>query len=185
MAKVQSSEAIRLTAKRLFAQRGYEGVSMRILAKESGIGLSSIYHFFADKDELLKSIYQETNTRLGAERRALKLKPSFAPALGQLIEFQFAHMEDVVFVLKYYMHYRSDFAALPTKTLPPKSTLHVQEVMQRAVDNGEMKLSPDMLERQSRIVAHAINGFMLEYYPDCPDIAERRRIANDIVSFTV
>lgn len=185
MVKPTSNDTIRRTAKQLFAQRGYDGVSMRVLAKESGVGLSSIYHFFADKDELLKAIYTETNTRLGVERKAMALKPSFELALVQLIDFQFDHMEDVVFVLKYYMHYRQDFAALPTKTLPPKSTLHVEEILQQAVDNGEMKLSQNMLERQARIIAHTINGFLLEFYPDMPDASERRTIANDIVSFSI
>ncbi len=37
MAHSKTDQLIRQTAKRLFARFGYEGVSMRILAKESGV----------------------------------------------------------------------------------------------------------------------------------------------------
>ena len=71
MKQTQTDILIRTTSKRLFAKYGYDGISMRILAKESGVGLSSIYHFFKDKDILLKTIYEETNRTLGVERSQL------------------------------------------------------------------------------------------------------------------
>jgi len=43
-------------AMQLFAQKGYAGVSMRDLAKASGIGVSGVYHHFPDK----KTLYLET-----------------------------------------------------------------------------------------------------------------------------
>jgi TetR/AcrR family transcriptional regulator len=39
-------------ATKLFAQRGYSGVSIRDIAGACGIGIPSIYHFFGDKDNL-------------------------------------------------------------------------------------------------------------------------------------
>ena len=41
MTRSQTDELIRHTAKRLFAAAGYDGVSMRILAQSSGVGLGS------------------------------------------------------------------------------------------------------------------------------------------------
>jgi AcrR family transcriptional regulator len=100
MAQSQSEVLIRVTAKQLFAKYGYDGVSMRVLSKASGVGLSSIYHFFEDKDVLLKTVYLETNRQLGIERSQLPEKPTAEEMLEQLINFQFEHMEDVVYVLK-------------------------------------------------------------------------------------
>src|SRR4051794_3381448 len=100
MTRVQTDELIRVTAKRLFAKFGYEGVSMRVLAEKSGVGLSSIYHFFKDKDVLLKDIYLATNRELGKERQILPDKASAEAMLAQLIDFQLKHIEDVVYVLK-------------------------------------------------------------------------------------
>jgi AcrR family transcriptional regulator len=185
MAHSQTNELIRKTAKQLFAKYGYDGVSMRILAQESGVGLSSIYHFFKDKDVLLKDIYLDTNRQLGADRAALPPQPTAEQMLSQLIEFQFEHIQDVAYVLKYYLHFRQDFAALPTKTLPPKSTLHIEEVLRKGMETGEFSLDSEDVEAKSKVVAHTINGYLLEYYPDVPRGKERAQMIDDIVSFTM
>jgi AcrR family transcriptional regulator len=185
MSHIQTDELIRATAKRLFAMFGYEGVSMRILARESGVGLSSIYHFFKDKDILLKDVYLATNRHLGQRRLALPPQPSAERMLSQLINFQFDHIEDVVYVLKYYLHFRQDFAALPTKTLPPKSVLHVEEVIRLGRKTGEFEVADIEIAAKAKVVAHTINGYLLEYYPDMPQGAERQEIVDDIVAFTM
>jgi AcrR family transcriptional regulator len=185
MAQAKTDILIRSTAKQLFAKYGYEGVSMRTLAEQSGVGLSSIYHFFKDKDVLLKEIYLDTNRKLGQERKLLPPQLTAKQMLAQLIDFQFVHIEDVVYVLKYYLHFRHQFAALPTRTLPPKSVLHVEEVLRRGEEAGEFSLSDRDVAAMSKVIAHTINGYLLEYYPDVPRGKERQEIVNDIVTFSV
>jgi hypothetical protein len=94
-------------------------------------------------------------------------------------------MEDVVYVLKYYLHFRQDFASLPTKTLPPKSTLHIEEVIEKGVSAGDIALIKSEIPPKSKVIAHTINGYLLEYYPDRPHEAELTEIANDIVTFAL
>jgi AcrR family transcriptional regulator len=185
MSKSQTDELIRKTAKHLFAKYGYDGVSMRILAKESGVGLSSIYHFFKDKDILLKAIYTDTNRELGLERSKLPEQPTAERMLSLLINFQFDHIEDIVYVLKYYLYFRQDFAAMPTKTLPAKSLLHVEEVIHKGISTGEFNIGASGVEAKARVVSHTINGYLLEYYPAVPHGKERQEIIEEIVSFTM
>lgn len=185
MAHIETEKIIRKTAKHLFAKYGYDGVSMRTLSKESNVGLSSIYHFFKDKDILLKAIYLETNQKLGIERSLLPPQPTAELMLEQLINFQFEHIEDVVYVLKYYLHFREDFALLPTKTLPAKSVLHVEEVIQKGIATGEYGLQIKDIAPKAKVVAHTINGYLLEYFPDVPKGKERQEMINDIVSFSM
>jgi AcrR family transcriptional regulator len=185
MTRSQTDELIRATAKRLFALHGYEGVSMRILAQESGVGLSSIYHFFKDKDVLLKDIYLATNRQLGETRLSLPEQASAERMLAQLINFQLEHIEDVVYVLKYYLHFRQDFAALPTRTLPAKSVLHIEEVVQKGIATGEFHVAPKDVVPKAKVIAHTINGYLLEYYPDVPQGHERQQMTDEIVSFAV
>lgn len=185
MKQMPTDELIRLTAKRLFAKYGYDGVSMRILAKESGVGLSSIYHFFKDKDILLKEIYDETNRTLGHERSMLPPQPTAQAMLAQLIHFQFDHIEDVVYVLKYYLSFRHEFAAMPTKTLPAKSVLHIEEVMHKGIGTGEFTVADKDITAKAKVIGHTINGYLLEYYPDIPKGRERQEIVDDIVSFSM
>lgn len=41
---------------RLFAQRGFDGVSMRDIAQECGVSKATLYHYFPDKDSILRPL---------------------------------------------------------------------------------------------------------------------------------
>ncbi|MDB5414576.1 MAG: transcriptional regulator [Rubritepida sp.] len=45
---------------RLFAQRGFDGVSMRDIAAECGISKATLYHYFPDKDSILRPLAMGT-----------------------------------------------------------------------------------------------------------------------------
>ncbi|NCU37812.1 TetR/AcrR family transcriptional regulator [Candidatus Saccharibacteria bacterium] len=170
-------------SKELFATNGYEGFSMRILAKESGVGLSSIYHFFNDKDEILKEVFDATNKELGIARANLPTRSSAEAMLLDRINFQFQHIEDVVFVLKYYLHFRPSFLKLDSGYLPSKGYLHIEEVLQLGVENKEFSIKPSEIFKEAKVVAHAINGFLLEYYPSPPTKEELTDIVTSIHTF--
>ncbi len=44
------------TSEKLFQKKGFSGVSMRDISKESGVGLSNIYNYFRGKDEIFRNI---------------------------------------------------------------------------------------------------------------------------------
>lgn len=178
-----TKQTILQISKRLFAKNGYEGFSIRILSKESGVGLSSIYHFFHDKDELLKEIFDRTNKGLGAARAKLSSDVSAEEMLRGRILFQFQHIEDVIFVLKYFLHFRPNFLKLDSGYLPTKGYLHIEEVLQAGVASGEFAISSADVESQSKVIAHAINGFLLEYYPDSPSKKELSHVTDYIHEF--
>ena len=51
-------EAILLAAARLFSQKGYAAISMRVLAKEIGITPAALYHHYSDKEALYYAVLQ-------------------------------------------------------------------------------------------------------------------------------
>jgi AcrR family transcriptional regulator len=53
-------------AYRVFATRGYHGSSLREIAAAAGIGLSSLQHHFADKEELLLAVLARRDELGGA-----------------------------------------------------------------------------------------------------------------------
>jgi len=84
-------ESIVRSAARLFATQGYPGTSMSDLARECGISKPLLYHYVADKYQLLLEIAEGHVTRLVAlvgEVEALRLPP--AERLRELIR-RFVH----------------------------------------------------------------------------------------------
>lgn len=167
------------TAKSIFAKGGYDALSMRTLSKESSVGLSSIYNYFEDKDKLLKSIFDQTNKHLGLQRKLLPNRKTAKKMLEDRIAFQFKHIEDVVFVLKYYLHYRPYFLRINSGYIPAKAYLHIDEVIAKGISTGEYSTSDPVAD--AKIMAHAINGFLLEYFPDTP---KGKELSSLIVSLT-
>lgn len=172
-------------AKQIFAERGYDGLSMRTLAEESGVSLSSIYHFFEDKDVLLKYIFDTTNTTLGVERAKLPKRRTAAAMLKDRIQFQFNHIEEVVFVLKYFLHYRSSFEHLQRGFVPAKAYLHIEEMLIIGNETGEFSIPEEHIAREAKVVTHAINGFLLEYYPNPPTGRELAEVASSLHEFII
>jgi AcrR family transcriptional regulator len=171
------------TAKRLFATTGYEGFSMRTLAQESGVGLSSIYHFFNDKDVILKEIFDATSRELGQERAKLPQTDSVSDMLMDRIRFQFTHIESVVFVLKYYLHFRPSFLKLDSGYIPAKGYLHIKEVLEAGVQDDLFTIKSEEIDKEAKVIAHAINGFLLEYYPNPPKGPELTEVCESIHRF--
>ena len=53
---VDSKEKIFLSAARLFAQKGYNGVSMREISEQSGVTKPTIYYYFGSKEGIYKEL---------------------------------------------------------------------------------------------------------------------------------
>jgi AcrR family transcriptional regulator len=69
-AKAPKSEQTRTlileTALRLFQERGYDGTTMRAIAKEAGVSVGNAYYYFSSKEHLVQGFYD----RIAAEHRA-------------------------------------------------------------------------------------------------------------------
>ena len=63
MAKRNTKESILLKALELFADRGYEGVSVRDIAAEVGIRQSSLYKHFAGKQDIFDTLVETMKNR--------------------------------------------------------------------------------------------------------------------------
>ena len=180
MSITSKSDILQKTA-HLFANKGYDGFSMRTLAQEIPITPSVLYHHFTDKDALLKAMYESLNKELGSKRAALKPEKSAFDMLKQRIAFQIDNQEQIVAVLKYYLAYRNDFKRFKDGFVPDKSALHIEEVLQYGMKTGEFHIVD--MESDAKVIAHAINGFLLEYHPYTPTGKEKEELIERISSF--
>lgn len=63
--------AILLAAEKLFAQRGYHGVSIRQIAEEAGVPLALVGYYFGQKHELFGAIFEHWNSTIRERLNAL------------------------------------------------------------------------------------------------------------------
>ena len=176
-----NKETILSTARTIFAKSDYDGLRMRTLAGELNMPLSLLYHYFPSKDELLSELFKQTNKNLGKYRAELPEPTSAEDMFRQRIVFQFEHMEEIVSVLKYYLHFRPNFPKRDARFLPDKSTLHIEEVLEFGIKTGEFKV--DDLAATAHVITHAINGYLLEYYPATISKSEQQQIVQEIADF--
>lgn len=63
--------AILLAAEKLFARRGYNGVSIRQIADEAGVPLALVGYYFGPKNELFRAIFEHWNSTIRERLAAL------------------------------------------------------------------------------------------------------------------
>jgi len=170
-------------ATEIFALQGYEAFSIRNLADEIPLAPSVLYHYFKDKDALLKEMFDTSNRYLGEKRAKLPKTKTASEMLMQRIEFQLDNSEEIVSVLKYYLAYRKDFEKFKNGFVPDKSALHIEEVLRFGMETKEFNV--ENVEDDAKVITHAINGFILEYYPYKPKGKEKDELINRIYSFLI
>lgn len=147
----------------VFSREGYDGLSMRRLASEIGVSVSVVYYYFPDKDTLLEQIFDEVRRDLGRKRAQMdSTNTSVESRIEMQIRFQFAHAEEIVFVYRYFLRYRTKFMRNTSGFLPPRAHRHFQEILHESMGSDES-------ETVSKFLTHAINGYVLEYFPNIED----------------
>lgn len=90
----KTKEIILKTASQLFAEKGFEGISISQIAKESKVNQSLIYHYFESKEDLWKSV-KNYFFQSSFEDEKMKLNPykGFKYNLEQIIYKRFEFYE--------------------------------------------------------------------------------------------
>jgi AcrR family transcriptional regulator len=90
---IRNHERVLCTARRLFAERGAEHVSMDLIAAEAGVGKGTIFRAFGDKSNLVGTILGDDESLLqdAIIRGPAPLGPG-APPLDRIVAFGEAYM---------------------------------------------------------------------------------------------
>lgn len=165
----------------IFARGGLGEFRIRLLSEQAGVVPSVIYHYFKDENTLLREMFDYTNSELGRLRSLLPRQKTTHAMLKQRIEFQLDNADKIVAVLKYYLAFRKTFPKFKGGYVPDKSALHMEEFLKFAREQGDY-LSGNLAD-DAKVMTHAINGFLLEYYPNTPQGADRRALIRRISNF--
>ncbi|MGV8997904.1 MAG: TetR/AcrR family transcriptional regulator [Parvibaculaceae bacterium] len=80
-------------ASQILATRGAEALSLRVIAENAGIGLASIYHYFANKDDLLVALAVTGFSELRADILRYQAMPEFVSPMAASARAFFTFIE--------------------------------------------------------------------------------------------
>jgi len=130
-------------------------------------------------------LFRDVGLQLGEKRRQLETPSMATEQLRQRIKFQFTNIEQVIFILKYYMHFRSQFTKTDKGYIPERAYIHIREVLVKGVESGEFYALDQDVDQQAKVLTHAVNGFLIEYYPNPPKNNELDELVDVIHRFLI
>lgn len=77
----ETSGKILRAAQKLFALRGFDGVTMRAIASEAGVNLASIVYYFENKEGLYLAVFRQYAEPLMEERMKMLKEADLHPSL--------------------------------------------------------------------------------------------------------
>jgi AcrR family transcriptional regulator len=88
MSDASSRHRLLTAAQRLFATHGYNGVSVRDIAREAGVNSASIGYYFGGKENLLAEVYRLSCApiKAGRQRRFAELDKSGQASIADLVD---------------------------------------------------------------------------------------------------
>ena len=146
----QTRAAIVEAALRLFRETGYEGTTMRAIAREAGVSTGNAYYYFSSKEELIREFYARNQAEHEAAcRPVLAAETGFAPRMRGTVRA----LIDVLgpyhtFAAKFFKH-----AAEPSNPLSPFSSESspardaALALYREVVDGSSLRLDREVRDR--------------------------------------
>lgn len=99
-------KAILNAALQMISKNGFHGTAMSKLAKNAGVSVGIIYHYFSSKDELIDELYREinrdlANSLLKIHDESQSLKDQFLKLWRSLVMFYLKNPLIVAFIQQY------------------------------------------------------------------------------------
>jgi len=172
---------IRRAAQRVFSRRGVEGTGLAHVAAEAGMARSSLYHYYSDKDALVRDLLSE----LLAQEEALFAAvvggdgsplARIERLIGALVESfgSWAAVGRVLFDLRASQtrRFRAFFRRLRQ---------HLAAVVAEGQRCGEIDASLDP-ELAAAAVIGLVDGVLLQYFVDRPAFADTAALADALTT---
>jgi len=164
MAEIATEQRIARIALRILEKQGPDAVSMRRIAEAAGITPMAIYHYFPNRDALLRSVVdKEFEEFLGFIRRVTpspSMETNITHIMDAYLDYAFArpHIFDYVFSNQrpHARRFPDDFRARQSPTLNP-----LADAVAKWMEEGGLK-KDDVWEVALELWAHA-HGYVALY----------------------
>ncbi|MCK5070033.1 MAG: TetR/AcrR family transcriptional regulator [Desulfocapsa sp.] len=134
-------------ARKLFVEKGYRGVAIPEIVKESGVSVGAIYLHFGNKEKLAETVYQVTLQQfmdLFSERLAGKKK--IQDKLRAFSELVFEITEEDSEMMEYMLSVRKEIRSnLLLPLCSSDAFKEVQMIIDNGIVSGEIKSGSDLI----------------------------------------
>jgi len=144
--------AILETTLDLISNRGFHNTPMSAIARESGVSTGIIYHYFANKDDLILELYKEIKIKmirvvLESYSNQVPYKERFLLVWNHLIRYYINHPKDVNFLEQFENSPYNDpnFQEVFRDELTPFITsFFVQGIQEGVLKNIPLEISTEL-----------------------------------------
>lgn len=163
LAKQQTREKVLQAARDLFIERGYEGATIRDIARAAGMSTGAVFASFADKNELFDAILNDDFAELAEPMRdavtgAATAKEALLGMFGAAYRAHTSQLPLIQAALAASWTRTPEAERLRREAMRPIRSL-VMDVLDRAVERGELAQRFDL-----RVVADMIWDLYLAGY---------------------
>ncbi|HEY8474751.1 MAG TPA: TetR/AcrR family transcriptional regulator [Natronosporangium sp.] len=144
-------------AVRLFAERGYHGVSMDDIGSAAGVTGPALYHHFAGKESMLIAALTPVSEGLlaGGRERVAAHPGNARAALESLVDFHVEFALEHPAVIAVHLHELDRLPEEPRRQIRRLQRLYVEEWV-----NVLDAVRPELSAAEARVLAHAAFGLM-------------------------
>jgi AcrR family transcriptional regulator len=173
-------------AVRVFARRGYHGSRVGDIAEEAGVAHGLLYHYFASKEEVLRTVFRENFVELLERFRAVEAADEAAPeklaGIAKILLRTWRNDPDLVTVMV------REVARSPQLQGQVEEVREAFAVLQRVIEQGQREgsLRPDVDPRFAAWILYGgleevLTGWVLGGLPDGEeDVTTAERTAIDL-----
>ncbi len=150
-------EEILEIAVRMFAERGYHGVSMDDIGSAAGVTGPALYHHFAGKEAMLVAALEPVSRGLleGGRARVAQHPGQPRQALESLVDFHVEFALSNPGVIAVHLHELDRLPEEPRRQIRRLQRLYVEEWVRLLVE-----LRPTLTPAEARVLVHAAFGLM-------------------------
>lgn len=156
-ARSSRRDEILAIAVRLFAQRGYHGVSMDDIGSAAGVTGPALYHHFAGKEAMLVAALAPVSEGLlaGGRQRVADHAGDAHTALRVLVDFHVEFALDNPAVIAVHLHELDRLPTEPRRQIRRLQRLYVEEWVRLLA-----QVRPQLSAPEARVLVHAAFGLM-------------------------
>ena len=176
---------------RMFADQGYESVSMRNIAAAVGIRAASIYNHYESKETLLADAYNYFLTHADLNRLTLEecepvLRSGNATEIMSLFNYPLAEPVEIVFAsvrLVWARRYVDEAAKrLFNESVIDGAMAYMHQVLNRGVEIGRIRMTPDEIRHFSTAML-ALRVYTASAVVTDPNQTKWRDVENETTAY--